>query len=126
MQHRRFADELVALDRKADALKGLNIPWLAQPVETTLDGLFNELDMLWCSFDRELRQGKLKHLDFDTVKKSLTWHRPKADQDTIRVQRAEAAVAHWPKPWRMVTRQATPKVGPIDCLNVIVFSVALV
>jgi TnpA family transposase len=81
VQHRRFADELVALDRKADALKGLNIPWLAQPVETTLDSLFAELDLLWHSFDRELRQGKLKHLDFDTGKKSLTWHRPKAAQD---------------------------------------------
>jgi TnpA family transposase len=81
VQHRRFADELVALDRKADALKGLNIPWLAQPVDATLDDLFAELDTLWRSFDRELRQGKLKHLDFDPVKKTLTWHRPKADRD---------------------------------------------
>ena len=81
MQHRRFADELVALDQKEDALKGLNIPWLAKPVEATLDGLFVELDTLWHSFDRELRQGKLKHLDFDPVKKSMTWHRPKADQN---------------------------------------------
>jgi len=81
VQHRRFADELVSLDRKADALKGLSIPWLAQPVDTTLDGLFAELDTLWRSFDRELRQGKLKHLDFDAVKKTLTWRRPKADQN---------------------------------------------
>lgn len=81
VQHRRFADELVSLDRKADALKGLNIPWLAQPVDTTLDGLFAELDTQWRSFDRELRQGKLKHLDFDAVKKTLTWRRPKADQN---------------------------------------------
>jgi hypothetical protein len=81
VQHRRFADELVALDRKADVLKGLNIPWLAQPVEATLDSLFAELDMLWRSFERELRQGKLKHLDFDAASKSLTWHRPKADQN---------------------------------------------
>lgn len=81
VQHRRFADELVALDRKAAALKGLNIPWLAQPVDTTLDGLFGELDTLWRSFTRELRQGKLKHLDFDPVKKTLTWHRPKTDRN---------------------------------------------
>ncbi|MGO8789212.1 MAG: Tn3 family transposase [Terriglobia bacterium] len=83
VQHRNFADELVALDRKEDALKGLNIPWLAQPVDATLDGLFAELDTQWRSFDRELRQGKLKHLDFDPVKKSLTWHRPKADQNEV-------------------------------------------
>jgi TnpA family transposase len=81
VQHRRFADELVALDRKAEALKGLNIPWLAQPVDATLDGLFAKLDMLWRSFDRELRQGKLKHLDFDSVNKTITWHRPKAADD---------------------------------------------
>jgi len=81
VQHRRFADELVALDQKEDALKGLNIPWLGQPVDATLDGLFVELDTQWRSFDRELRLGKLKHLDFDPIKKSLTWHRPKADQN---------------------------------------------
>jgi TnpA family transposase len=81
VQHRRFADELVALDRKAEALKALNIPWLTQPVDATLDGLFAELDMLWRSFDRELRQGKLKHLDFDSVSKTITWHRPKAADD---------------------------------------------
>jgi hypothetical protein len=81
VQHRRFADELVALDRKADALEGLNIPWLAQPVDATLDGLFVELDTPWHSFDQELRQGKRKHLDFNPVKKSLTWHRPEADQN---------------------------------------------
>ncbi len=81
VQHRRFADELVALDQKEDALKGLNIPWLGQPVDATLDALFVELDTQWRSFDRELRLGKLKHLDFDPVKKSLTGHRPKADQN---------------------------------------------
>ena len=75
------ATHLVALDRKADALKGLDIPWLAQPVDATLDGLFAELDTQWRSFDQELRQGKLAHLDFDPIKKTLTWHRPKADQN---------------------------------------------
>ncbi len=81
VQHRRFADELVPLERKAEALKELDIPWLRQPVDANLDTLFSELDTLWRSFDRELRQGKLKHLEFDQVKKTLTWHRPKADPD---------------------------------------------
>ena len=83
VQHRHFADELVALDRKAAVLKELDIPWLRQPVGATLDTLFTELDTQWRSFDRELRQGKLKHLDFDPVKKTLTWRRPKADQDEM-------------------------------------------
>lgn len=83
VQHRHFADELVALDRKAAVLKELDIPWLRQPVGATLDTLFTELDTQWRSFDRELRQGKLKHLDFDPVKKALTWHRPKTEQDEV-------------------------------------------
>jgi hypothetical protein len=43
--------------------------------------LFAELDTQWRSFGRELTQGKLKHLEFDPVKKTLTWRRPKADKD---------------------------------------------
>lgn len=79
MQHRRFADELIAPERTPEALKDLDIPWLRQPINATLDTLFSELDSLWRSFGRELRQGKLKHLEFDPAKKVLTWHRPKAD-----------------------------------------------
>ena len=81
VQHRLFADELVAQERKAEALKELDIPWLRQSVDANLDALFAELDMLWRSFGRELRLGKLKHLEFDPVKKTLTWRRPKADRD---------------------------------------------
>ncbi|MDA8307494.1 MAG: Tn3 family transposase [Deltaproteobacteria bacterium] len=81
VQHRLFADELVAPERKDEALKELDIPWLRQPVDATLDALFAELDTLWRSFGRELRLGKLKHLEYDPVKKTLTWHRPKANRD---------------------------------------------
>ena len=81
VQHRRFADDLVSMENKADALKALNIPWLRQPVDVTLDGLFVELDTQWRAFDEELRSGKLKHLEFDQEKKTLIWHRPKADKD---------------------------------------------
>lgn len=81
VQHRRFADELVSLERKAEVLKHLDIPWLRQSVDAALDALFAELGKQWRCFDRELRQGKLKHLEFDQILKTLTWHRPKADQD---------------------------------------------
>ena len=83
IQHRHFAHELVSLEHKADVLKELKIPWLHQPVDVTLDTLFTELDKQWKSFDRELRQGKLKHLEFDSGKQTLTWHRPKADRDEL-------------------------------------------
>lgn len=75
VQHRSFADELVSLEQKAEALKELDIPWFRQPIDVTLDALFAELDTQWQSFGRELRQGKLKHLEFDPIKKSLTWRR---------------------------------------------------
>jgi TnpA family transposase len=81
VQHRRFSDDLVSMEAKSEALKALDVPWLRKPVDETLDALFVELDMEWRAFDKELRAGKLKHLDFDADKKTLIWHRPKADKD---------------------------------------------
>ncbi len=81
VRHRRFADDLVSMEAKADALKALNIPWLRQPVAVTLAALHAELDAQWRAFDADLRNGKLKHLEFDPVTKRLKWHRPKADKD---------------------------------------------
>ena len=83
VQHRRFADDLVSMEGKADALEALDIPWLRQPVDAALDALFAELDTQWRAFDEELRSGKLKHLEFDPDKQALTWHRPKADKDKL-------------------------------------------
>jgi TnpA family transposase len=81
VQHRRFSDDLVSIADKSEALKALEVPWLSKPVDETLDALFVELDTQWRAFDEELRAGKLKHLDFDADKKTLVWHRPKADKD---------------------------------------------
>ena len=81
IQHRSFSDELVTIEQKSEILNQLDINWLRQPVNLTLDTLFTELDVEWRSFDRELRQGKLKHLVFDSSAKTLTWQRPKADTD---------------------------------------------
>ena len=83
VQHRRFADDLVSMEAKADALKALDIPWLRQPVDVALDALFAELDTQWRAFNDELRGGKLKHLEFDPDKQTLIWHRPKADKDKL-------------------------------------------
>lgn len=81
VQHRRFTDDLVSMADMAEALAALEVPWLSKPVDETLDALFVELDTQWRAFDEELRAGKLKHLDFDADKKTLVWHRPKADKD---------------------------------------------
>jgi hypothetical protein len=79
--NRRFGDAWVPVEQKADILKELDIPWFRQPLAVTLDALSAELDKLWKTFDRELRQGKLKHLEYDSTCKQLTWRKPKANKD---------------------------------------------
>jgi TnpA family transposase len=80
-QHRCFTDELVSLDEQTDVLGQMDIPWLRQPIEAQLDALTTELHGQWLAFNRELRQGKLTHLDYDSKTRTLTWRRPKADPD---------------------------------------------
>ena len=80
-RHRRFSDELVKTDRQAEILKNLDIPWLSRSVEAELDVLCADLDRRWQTFDRELRQGKLKHLDYDPQRKTLSLRKPKADHE---------------------------------------------
>ena len=84
LQHRRFADELVSLEAKADVLGQMDIPWLRQPLDRQLEALSAELHGQWLAFNRELRHGKLKHLDYDSETGTLTWRRPKADNDAAR------------------------------------------
>jgi hypothetical protein len=84
LQHRCFSDELVSLDAKADVLSQMDIPWLRRPIETQLNALATELRAQWLAFDRELRQGKLKHLDYDSQTKTLTWRKPEADKNAAR------------------------------------------
>ena len=79
--NRRFSDDLVSMQKKADVLKKLDIPWLRQPLDESIDALYAELSQQWKLFDRELRQGKLKHLEYDEVRQHLTWHKPKVDKD---------------------------------------------
>jgi TnpA family transposase len=81
IRRRRFSDELVSIEQKAEALKTLDIPWLRQPVDAELQSLTAALHDLWQRFDRELRQGKLKHLDYDPVHQKLSWRKPKLDKE---------------------------------------------
>ncbi|WP_432745162.1 Tn3 family transposase [Methylobacter sp. G7] len=79
--NRRFSDDLVSMEQKADILKKLDIPWLRQPLDESIDTLYTELGQQWKLFDRELRQGKLKHLEYDAIRKHLTWRKPKVNKD---------------------------------------------
>jgi len=88
LRHRRFSDELVKADREAEARKNLDLPWLDQPVEATLERLCVDLDRRWQVFGRELRPGKLKHLDYDPQRHTLSLRKPKADRDEVALQDA--------------------------------------
>jgi len=79
--NRRFSDDLVSIEQKADILKKLDIPWLRQPLDESIDALYAELGQQWKLFDRELRQGKLKHLEYDAIRKHLTWRKSKVNKD---------------------------------------------
>lgn len=79
LQHRCFSDELVSMDERADALAQMDIPWMRRPIEAQLDALATELHAQWLAFNRELKQGKLKHLDYDKDTQTLIWRKSKVD-----------------------------------------------
>lgn len=50
----------------------MKIPFLQKPIKTQLMALSSELHRQWKAFNRELKQGKLKHLEYDAVTQKLT------------------------------------------------------
>ena len=81
--HQCFTHELVSLEKMPTVLQQLDIPWVRQPIEAQLKVLTDELHSLWLAFDSDLRQGKLKHLEYDSELKTLTWHKYKASNDKV-------------------------------------------
>ena len=84
LQHRHFSDELVSMDEKADVLAQMDIPFLRQPVNSQLDALGAELHTQWLAFNRELKQGKLTHLEYNKDTQKLTWRKPKGENPKAR------------------------------------------
>lgn len=80
LQHRHFSDELVSMEEKAKILAQMDIPFLRKPINTQLDSLATELREQWKAFNRELKQGKLTHLEYDKNTQKLTWRKPKGDK----------------------------------------------
>ena len=64
-----------------ECIRQLNISWLHQPINGALDTLFAELHQLWQIFDRELRHGRLKHLEHNSASKTLSWRKPKTNNE---------------------------------------------
>ncbi|UDI81674.1 transposase Tn3 family protein [Xanthomonas citri pv. mangiferaeindicae] len=84
LQHRHFSDELVSVEEKADALAKMDIPFLRQPVDAQLDALAAELHLQWLALNRELKQGKLTHLEYDKATHKLIWRKPKGENQKAR------------------------------------------
>ncbi len=84
LQHRHFSDELVSMHEKADVLAQMDISFLRQPVDAQLDALAAELHAQWLAFNRELKQGKLTHLEYDKDTQKLTWRKPKGENQKAR------------------------------------------
>ena len=77
IRHRPFAHDLVSLKEKKAVLKDLRIPWLETSCKRQLKILFKELESLWIKFDYKLKHEQIKHLKYDSVKKEITWVKPK-------------------------------------------------
>ena len=86
LQHRRFSDELVSREKTANVAEEMDIHFLRQPVDVQLDLLTTELNTQWRAFNRELKQGKLTHLEYDKDNQTLSWHKSKADNLKAREQ----------------------------------------
>ncbi len=82
LQHRQFSSELVSIDEKAEVLAQMDIPFLCQSIEEQLIRLKTELHAQWVSFNRELKQGKLSHLEYNKGTQTLTWRKPKVDKQS--------------------------------------------
>ncbi|CAH2802359.1 MAG: Transposase [uncultured Caballeronia sp.] len=42
--------------------------------------------MQWTTFNRELKQGKLTHLEYDRNTQKLVWRKPKTENQKVREQ----------------------------------------
>lgn len=75
LRHRHLSDELVQEGEQAAVLAEMKIPFLQKSIKTQLKALSSELHRQWKAFNRELKQGKLKHLEYDKDTQKLTWHK---------------------------------------------------
>ena len=64
----------------------MDIPFLCQSIEEQLIRLKAELHAQWLSFNRELKQGKLSHLEYNKGTQTLTWRKPKVDKQSTHEQ----------------------------------------
>lgn len=72
---RHLSDERVPEGEQASVLAEMNIPFLQKPIKKQRNALASELHRQWKAYNRELKQGKLKHREYDKETQKLTWHK---------------------------------------------------
>ena len=85
--HRSFHHELVSVDSYQSMLNTMDIP-ARVPIKTQLNNLFAELHTLWLSFNRDLKEGKLPHLRYDQMHKTLHLQKinPDAQEEELAIE----------------------------------------
>ncbi len=78
ISHGCFENELVPLDDIE--INQLDLPCLQRSIEEQLDELNKELKRQWDLFDKVIKSNKLKHIQYDTNTKTLSFHRPKTNK----------------------------------------------
>lgn len=65
ISHRSFDAELLSVSAENEALAQLNLPIFHNHCDKTLDKLITELEYLWRIFNKKLKKGEFKHLEYD-------------------------------------------------------------
>lgn len=78
VSHRCFEHELVPLVESET--KQLDLPCLQNPINNQVDKLYKELKEEWHTFDKMLKKNKLKHIQYDNLKKTISFHKPQIDE----------------------------------------------
>jgi len=103
------------MDEKAAVLAQMDIPFLRQPVSAQLDALAAELRAQWVAFNRELKQGKLTHLEYDKDTQRLTWRKPTTPENGARMIVLSRATCSCCRRARRISRLA--RVSSSACLE---------
>ncbi len=73
--YRCFNQELSPIEQNQNILNKLNIPWLKKSTAQHIETLSKKLEKLWLEFNTGLKKQKFKHLNYDTKKHKLEWHK---------------------------------------------------
>ena len=81
LSHKCFDHELVRLSEDDPKIKAFDLPCLRYPIENQLAEHYSELKELWHLFDNKMKQGELKHLQYNAKTDELSWHKIKCNEN---------------------------------------------